>query len=514
MDSEFMKMLDQFDCDDPLLLQDDTEHELEHEEELEEEQYDDQLSSINIDESLKKKRKLLKKAPDAPKRFKSAYICYVMEKVDEVKQANPDDLKITDTMKKLATMWKNLSPADREVYETKAKDDKSRYYQEMKYYTGPMHVPNKRKKKPHGAPKRAMSAFLSFSQQMRPIVREQYPALKNTDISTMLAKKWHELSEEDKKPYLERELLEREKYHKDMATWKENSTSCAKADSEYIPPYIPKSDTNTHNNSNVVTTDFIDSVMKIKPSNDSIRPIWSSLHHTGNRDDDIFLMFDTDASITYFGDTSTAGGASITSSKNQSASKYPLSSAFDNVKSNKLSSATSNQQQNLSRGNFGATSSNPVLNEANGMYADTIEKFPIGSSERGMKKLSAITQQGECWPFNISETKNDVSCDADNSTANEYAANDSDKLTAVIPVQTTSSIGAPLFNLKETLIAVKNASKQEDGRPSAEAKTSIGDVTGASNQALSYSFGTQFDLYYKTLATYNDNRNKSNESAE
>jgi hypothetical protein len=93
MDSEFIKMLDQFDYDDPLLLHEDNcDNENDHD--------DDQLSSVNADESLKKKRKLLKKAPNAPKRFKSAYICYVMEKVDEVKQANPDDLKITDTMKK------------------------------------------------------------------------------------------------------------------------------------------------------------------------------------------------------------------------------------------------------------------------------------------------------------------------------------------------------------------------------------------------------------------------------
>ena len=46
-----------------------------------------------------------------------------------------------------------------------------RYLREMARYTGPMHVPNKRIKKPAGAPKRAMSSFLSFSQLMRPEIR-------------------------------------------------------------------------------------------------------------------------------------------------------------------------------------------------------------------------------------------------------------------------------------------------------------------------------------------------------
>lgn len=91
----------------------------------------------------------------------------------------------------------------------------------MAKYSGPMHVPNKRTKKPQGAPKRAISAFLSFSQLMRPEIRGQYPNLKNTDVSSVLAQKWHEASEEEKRPHIERELRDREKYHEDMAAWKE-----------------------------------------------------------------------------------------------------------------------------------------------------------------------------------------------------------------------------------------------------------------------------------------------------
>ena len=90
----------------------------------------------------------------------------------------------------------------------------------MSKYTGPMHVPNKRIKKLEGAPKRAMSSFLSFSQLMRSEIRLQYPNLKNTDVSSVLAQKWHEASDEAKRPHIERELKDREKYHKDMARWK------------------------------------------------------------------------------------------------------------------------------------------------------------------------------------------------------------------------------------------------------------------------------------------------------
>jgi HMG (high mobility group) box len=85
-----------------------------------------------------------------------------------------------------------------------------------------MHVPNKRIKKPAGAPKRAMSSFLSFSQLMRPEIRAQHPNLKNTDVSSVLAQKWHEASDEEKRPHIQRELKDREKYHRDMARWKED----------------------------------------------------------------------------------------------------------------------------------------------------------------------------------------------------------------------------------------------------------------------------------------------------
>jgi hypothetical protein len=100
----------------------------------------------------------------------------------------------------------------------------------MAKYTGLMHVPNKRIKKPHGAPKRAMSAFLSFSQLMRPEIRALYPNLKNTDVSSVLAQRWHEASEEAKRPHIERELKDREKYHEDMAHWKEGESERAEAD--------------------------------------------------------------------------------------------------------------------------------------------------------------------------------------------------------------------------------------------------------------------------------------------
>ena len=125
-------------------------------------------------------------------------------------------------MKTLAVRWRDLPADEREKYVLMAEADKARYFSEMATYDGPMQVLNKRAKKPEDAPKRAMSAFLSFSQMMRPEVRLKYPHLKNMELSSLLAQMWREASEEVKRPHAERESKEREKYHEEMAKWKED----------------------------------------------------------------------------------------------------------------------------------------------------------------------------------------------------------------------------------------------------------------------------------------------------
>ena len=52
------------------------------------------VSDGMIAQQCKNKKRLLKKAPDAPKRFKSAYICYVMKMMHEIKGEYAGDIKV------------------------------------------------------------------------------------------------------------------------------------------------------------------------------------------------------------------------------------------------------------------------------------------------------------------------------------------------------------------------------------------------------------------------------------
>lgn len=71
-----------------------------------------------------------------------------------------------------------------------------------------------------GAPKRAMSAFLGFSQAMRPKLRVEFPTMKNTEVSILLAQRWKEATEDEKRSFVDKEVCDRKKYHEDMTRWK------------------------------------------------------------------------------------------------------------------------------------------------------------------------------------------------------------------------------------------------------------------------------------------------------
>jgi hypothetical protein len=101
-----------------------------------------------------KRKKALRKAPHAPKRFKSAYIYFIMDKMEELRSSAGESLKVgrtqfqriifhrfdsepppllhtlsvqvTDMMKQLAVMWNSLPAEYKKQYEEIACTDKER----------------------------------------------------------------------------------------------------------------------------------------------------------------------------------------------------------------------------------------------------------------------------------------------------------------------------------------------------------------------------------------------------
>jgi hypothetical protein len=62
------------------------------------------------------------------------------------------------------------------------------------------HTDVKEKKKT--GTKQAPNAYILFCVEQRPIVKEDNPELKPTEITSKLSKMWHELTDEEKEPYV------------------------------------------------------------------------------------------------------------------------------------------------------------------------------------------------------------------------------------------------------------------------------------------------------------------------
>ena len=116
--------------------------------------------------------------------------------------------------------WKELSDEERERWEDIARKDKERYEMEKAMYKGPWKVAAKGKfPKDHEAPKKPMSAYLSFSNCKRAEVKARYPKADSTEISRILAQLWRDASEDERKEHVEKEYILRQEYKTDMAEW-------------------------------------------------------------------------------------------------------------------------------------------------------------------------------------------------------------------------------------------------------------------------------------------------------
>lgn len=117
---------------------------------------------------------------------------------------------------------RNLPGEERAHWDDVAAKDKQRYMVEKASYTGPWQVPYKRARKDPSAPKRPMSAFLYFSQGRRRKIKDANPKMKNTEVSRMLGEMWRNASEEERKPHIDKEKEEREKYKVAIAEWRKD----------------------------------------------------------------------------------------------------------------------------------------------------------------------------------------------------------------------------------------------------------------------------------------------------
>jgi hypothetical protein len=109
------------------------------------------------------------------------------------------------------------------LWEEKARQDKARFDVEKSHYTGPWRVPKKKRSNLDiRTPKRPMSAFLAFSHTHRTEAKKKHPDLSNNQITRLLAKRWKDAPDDEKKKFIDQEFELRQQYLENIAAWRQS----------------------------------------------------------------------------------------------------------------------------------------------------------------------------------------------------------------------------------------------------------------------------------------------------
>ncbi len=127
--------------------------------------------------------------------------------VESVSEERGLDWETIDAMKKEWEEWKKEKKFDNVVKKEIKKVEKKVEKKESK------------PKKAKDAPKNARSAYILFSQDMRPVVKEEQPTLDPKDVLRALGTMWKQADEDTKKKYQELAEEDKNRYKSEMETY-------------------------------------------------------------------------------------------------------------------------------------------------------------------------------------------------------------------------------------------------------------------------------------------------------
>merc|ERR1712100_204360 len=172
-----------------------------------------------------------------PKKPQTAFFFYAADKRAEVKDSQPAGSSAATVAKVMGEQWRNLSDAEKAVYQQKAADAQIQYAKELaawqeahpgasvskKRSKGDKGDKKKRtkKEKDPNAPKRPQSAYFLFAAACR------RDAGDNKLQVSQIGERWQELSADAKKPYEEEAAKLKAKYDAEVAAYKSNGGSAA-----------------------------------------------------------------------------------------------------------------------------------------------------------------------------------------------------------------------------------------------------------------------------------------------
>jgi len=102
---------------------------------------------------------------------------------------------------------------------------------------------NKKVKDPK-APKRGLSAWIIFTNEQRPIFKENNPESSTTELTTLMSQEWKKMTDEDKKKYTDLAIVDKQRYMKEMEEY-DTSDSENEKPKKVKDPNAPKKNQNS-----------------------------------------------------------------------------------------------------------------------------------------------------------------------------------------------------------------------------------------------------------------------------
>lgn len=170
--------------------------------------------------------KAVKRAPtDAslvrPARSRTAYMMFVKDCRPRVQTEHPE-MSFVDITREVAKQWQALSGREKKPYVDRAAADKKRYDGEVakfkEEHPGQSLTIRKKKRQPKlKAPTRARSAYVFYTKEQRPVLKEQHPNLEFGDLTKRVAAGWKALSKAQRAKFETQAVADRTRYEAEIA---------------------------------------------------------------------------------------------------------------------------------------------------------------------------------------------------------------------------------------------------------------------------------------------------------
>jgi hypothetical protein len=160
--------------------------------------------------------------PNQPKRPQSAYFLWMNENRPTIKAANPE-ASIGELGKIMGKAWGALTDAEKEPYKEQQLALKEEYDEAMKNFVPTEGWedagPKKKKQKDPNMPKRPLSAYFIWMNDVRAAMKEKNPEASTGELGKLMGAAWNALSDDEKAPFQEKQAELKAQYDIDMAAY-------------------------------------------------------------------------------------------------------------------------------------------------------------------------------------------------------------------------------------------------------------------------------------------------------